>query len=176
MIIVGIDPGKRGGIAVLDHDGVAVAHAIPLVRSTKARDEYDLPAIVRLLRSAGSLIPGSVVAYIERGQPLPPKMGGTAANYHRGYGRGLFEGLCTALGIPYELVTPRRWQAVMLAGTAGDDTKQRAIVAAQRLFPQVSLLTSERSRKPSDGLADALLIAAHGRRVASGGPLFAQAG
>jgi hypothetical protein len=52
----------------------------------------------------------------------------------------------------------------MLAGTPGEDTKQRSVIAAQRLFPNVSLLPTPRCKKPSDGIADALLIAEWGRR------------
>jgi hypothetical protein len=176
VTIIGVDPGKLGGIAVLDGPaGAAAVYPMPLVVSGQARNEYDLPGVVRLLQaSGGGLLRGPVMVFLERGQPLPPKMGGTAANYHRGYARGLFEAMCTALGIPYELVTPRRWQGAMLAGTSGHDTKQRSIIAAQRLFPLVSLLPSLRSRKASDGLADALLIAAYGQRVAGAGPNVAR--
>ena len=37
--------------------------------------------------------------------------------------------------------------------------KARNIKAAMMLFPDQALLATERSRKPHDGLADALLIA-----------------
>ena len=54
-----------------------------------------------------------------------------------------------------------------IAGTPAGDTKQRSVIAAQRLFPGVSLLPTERSRKASDGLADALLLASYGQRQAA---------
>lgn len=57
---------------------------------------------------------------------------------------------------------------MMLAGANGTDTGQRSIVVAQRLFPGQTLLRSPRAKKPSDGMADALLIAEWGRRRAHG--------
>lgn len=173
MIIYGIDPGKLGGIAVLEGPSARV-YKMPLVTSPKGRDEYDLPQLVHLLQAHGQV--GDVTVFLERGQPLPPKLmgqgaggSGSIANYNRGYGRGLFEGILVTLQIPYQLVAPISWQRVMLEGTPGQDTKQRSVIAAQRLFPAVSLLPTVRSRKPSDGLSDALLIAAYGKRRMTGG-------
>jgi len=64
--------------------------------------------------------------------------------------------MLTALEIPYQLVAPQTWQRAMHAGTPGSDTKQRSILAAQRLFPSVDLRRNRKGRRPDDGLADAL--------------------
>lgn len=176
MIVVGVDPGKGGAIALINEMG-ASSIPMPVVKAAKGgRDEYDVVEILSDLRDTVERkgVGGRVVVFLEKGQPLPPKMGGTVANFQRGYARGIFVGILTSLGIPYELVAPRVWQAVMHAGTSGEDLKQRSIVAAQRLFPGVSLLATERSRKPHDGMAEALLIAEWGRRKLAGGGLFAQ--
>jgi len=167
-VTCGIDPGKLGALAWISDVAVQVI-PMPVIRAAKGRHEYDLPAIVSLLKRSHV----STTVYLERGQPLPrilrgKPMGGASANYHRGYSRGLFEGILTALGIPYVLVSPRSWQKEMLQGTSGKDTKQRSVIAAQRLFPGVSLLPTERFRKASDGMADSLLIAEHGRRARGG--------
>ena len=50
MIHVGIDPGKAGGMAALAPGGPVVL-PMPLVRSAKGRDEYDLPEIRARLRT-----------------------------------------------------------------------------------------------------------------------------
>jgi len=179
MLTLGVDPGKLGAIAAVGGDGGPWVRPIPLIRGRKgSRAEYDLDGVVALLRRAGFARYrertvqrwGELCAFLELTAPLPPKVKqGTNANYHRGFGRGFLEGVLRSLRIPYTLVPPRKWQAEMLEGTTGDDTKQRAIVAAGRLFPGVSLMPTERSRKPSDGMADALLIAEYGRRRVNGG-------
>ncbi len=128
-----------------------------------SRDEYDLVGIRKWLKG----FHGDLFVTVEKSQPLPPKFGGGFANYQRGCSTG-WAWMLTALEISYQLVAPRTWQKVMHAGTSGTDTKQRSIIAAQRLFPRVDLRRSEKSRKLDDGLADALLLAEYGRRTHGG--------
>jgi hypothetical protein len=160
MTWVGVDPGKSGAIAVIRaDDGNVSITTMPVIVSGKARPQYDLHQIAMLLEP---LVRPFVT--VERAQPLPPKMGGSIANFERGVSRG-WEWMLTALEIPFQMVSPRTWQAVMLIGTAEGDTKQRAAIAAQRLFPGVNLRRTERSRKVDDGFCDALLLAEYGRRT-----------
>jgi hypothetical protein len=90
------------------------------------------------------------------------------AQFHRGVQWG-FAWMLQAFQFPHELVHPRRWQSLMHAGTPGQNTKQRSILAAQRLFPDVELRRTQRSRKADDGFAEALLLAEFGRRTRNGG-------
>jgi hypothetical protein len=162
-LYVGIDPGKKGAIAAIDEQGAVVGLApMPLIAG--GRGEFDLVGIREALVGNGS--PRFVT--VERLQPLPASMGGSAANFARGLSRG-FEWMLVALGVPHQLVAPQTWQKSMHAGTSGKDTKQRSIVAAQRLFPRIRLQRSGRSRRNDDGLAEALLLAEYGRRVHQGG-------
>jgi hypothetical protein len=155
VIVVGVDPGKEGAVARLSSAPPTVC-PMPLIEGGK-RDEYDIPNVARLLV-------GASFVFVEKLQTLPPAMGGGIANFNRGYCMGMFSALCMELSIPVTFVAPREWQREMLAGTSGDDTKQRSIIAAQRLFPGVCLLRTLKCKKPSDGIADALLVAEYGRR------------
>lgn len=165
MIFVGVDPGKSGAIATIDgNTGETSIEPMPVIKATKSRTEYDLVEIKKKLLS---FRPGynQILVTVEKLQPLPPKMkGGSIANYHRGVASG-WTWLLTGLGIPHQLVRPQEWQKVMLAGTSGTDTKQRSIIAAQRLFPGQSLKRTARCRKPDSGFSDALLICAYGMRI-----------
>ena len=166
MLYLGVDPGKQGAIAAVSPDSqVAMTHPTPLVTAARGgREEFDLASIVRLLRGLGP----EVFVTVERSQPIPPtvKAGGNA-QFARGVARG-WEWMLAALGLPYQLVAPQAWQKAMHLGTAGEDTKQRSIVAAQRLFPLVDLRRSERCRVAHDGIAEALLLAEYGRRTHGG--------
>jgi Holliday junction resolvasome RuvABC endonuclease subunit len=163
MIYIGIDPGKRGGLAAID-EGAEPLLVVPMPvisGRSKAKTEYDLPRIFeRLLRQ------GKARVMIERLGPMPTSKGGVAANYQRGYSMGMLQAFCTALKLPWELVSPSVWQKAFWKVRA--DTKQMAILYAERHFPMVDLLPTERSRKPHDGMADALLIAEYNRRHANG--------
>lgn len=179
---LGIDPGKVGAIAILRDDGSPEAvHRMPLIASTKGKSEYDERALRDLLSSVARQrwSPGvaSPLVVWEALQTLPPKMGGGVANFQRGLAVGLLRGICAGLGLRSQAYRPQEWQREMLAGTIGDDTKQRALIAAGRLFPGVCLvcfhvggahLDHGRRTKPQDGAADSLLLAEFGRRRALG--------
>jgi hypothetical protein len=181
MLHAGIDPGLRGGLAVLEDSGQVVAVVpIPTTLSDTGREQYDLPAC-RGLFAGFPRVELSVM--VEKLQPLPSvfnrkdgvkQQSGGIANFNRGLSHG-WAWLLTGLGIPYELVPPQTWQRVMLQGIPGTDTKARSILAAKNLWPRVSLLRSDRSRVESDGLSDALLLAEYGRRQRMGGEVFAAA-
>lgn len=161
MIYIGIDPGKKGGVAALAEDAeVYLCKPIPVIVG-KTKSEYDIPRLFSALINQGK-----ARVFIERLVPMPPKMGGGAANYQRGFSMGMLQALCVALKMPWDIVSPSVWQKAFWKSTG--DTKQKSILHAERLFPDVDLLPTERSRKPHDGMADALLIAEYGRRHSNG--------
>ena len=171
MIFIGIDPGLKGALAsirtVSTGNGSPQrdcrAWPVPLVPSAKGRNQYDLPALREWLFEQGPL--AALFATVEQSGPLPPNVkAGSLAQYNRGISEGWLW-MLTALRIAHQGVRPRTWQKVMHAGTKGADTKQKSIVAAQRLFPNASLKRTERSRKDDDGMAEALLLAEYGRRT-----------
>lgn len=178
MIYVGIDNGKDGAVVALDRNGeILRKYKTPLIKASvragkrQGRDEYDLTAMRDVLLAIQTEVKesdGPVMITIEKAQPLPPRMGGSAANFQRGLSFGLWQGLLVGLGISYQVVTPQAWQKAMLAGIAASDTKQAAAIAAQRLWPGIDWRRSDQAKKPDEGLVDAALIAEYGRRCLSG--------
>jgi hypothetical protein len=170
VIMIGVDPGIRGAIAALDDGGALLSvEPTPLVPAgPSARAEFDLPAIRdRLYHWKVFASRSELFVTVERLSAMPRSMGGASANFARGMSRA-WAWMLTALEIPYAMVTPQVWQRVMLAGTAGKDTKQRSIIAAQRLFPKVDL-RREGKGQPDDNLADSVLLASYGRLLRLGG-------
>jgi crossover junction endodeoxyribonuclease RuvC len=164
--VVSIDPGKTGAVALFSSGLPLWVQSMPTIPAREGgREAYDLQQLATWLELADEVV-------AEAAWARPFEHGGSNANFQRGYGLGLIEGICTSLVIPYTLVSPQRWQKAMHAGVSGDDTKQQSIIAAQRLFPGVSLLPTARCRKPSHGMAEALLIGAyHVRQVHSERPV-----
>lgn len=170
MIYIGIDVGKKGAIAFIDGrcgTPVPLVYAQPMIGK-----EPNEPAMKALL---DQYINAPRHAYIEKSQPMArPKPGGGVIQekpknaFAKGNGYGLWRGMLVMAGIPYEIVAPKKWQGVMLAGENKDDTKAASIRVAKRMFPGVSLLPTDKCRKDSDGMADALLIAEYGRRLHCG--------
>ena len=80
--------------------------------------------------------------------------------FNFGKSAGFIEGVLTALGIPFQLVTPQRWKKEFTL----HNSKQSSIDVCKRLFPDVDLRPTGRCRKDSDGMAEALLMAEFAKR------------
>lgn len=165
-MIIGIDPGAKGGLAVLTDDG-GVVFAVGLPSLVGLVDE-----LVNLRDTREKDDP--LFCFMEQAKAFPGQGVVSMFNYGTGYGQLI--GVLTALRIRYELVPPHVWTKEMLAGshiprsseTKTKKDKTRNIEAARRLFPDVD---DVRKTKPHEGVVDALLIAEHGRRRRMGGPL-----
>ena len=160
--IIGIDPGLAGAVAVLGTTAVMVwdTPTVTLDGPRRTRREYDLHQMRAIL------VPWQRrgFAYIEATHAMPKQ--GVRSMWTMGYGVGVWEGLLAALEIPWARVRPQRWQREMLADTPKGKDASRLV--AMRLFPQMADLLR---RKQDHGRADALLIAAWGRRqLERGGP------
>ncbi|HXG77518.1 MAG TPA: hypothetical protein VNJ53_13210 [Gaiellaceae bacterium] len=160
MLVIGIDPGLDGALAVLEGSGECLElRRTPTLRvhGRAARREYDLPAMAEMLRAWAAAAP-QVCAAVERVHAMPRQ--GVRSMFRLGYGLGIWEALLAAYRIPYDLVAPQRWQRVMLAdGPRGKGARR---LRALKLFPAYWDLLR---RRGNDGLADALLIAEYGRRA-----------
>lgn len=141
MNYVGIDPGKGGALAVITDDSALVF-------------PFNRKSYVNIL---GALRKDSKCC-LERVGAMPGQ--GVTSMFNFGENFGFIQGVLEANGIPYELVTPQKWKREF--GVTGD--KNSAVNVCQRLFPEVSLLKTERCKKPDDGMAEALLMAEYARR------------
>lgn len=151
-LIIGIDPGGSGGFAWRNTERpshFADATKLPATES-------DTAALLRQLRDDNE----TVMAYLER-VGSTPQMGVTSAfTFGKSYGflRGTLIGLC----IPFEEVSPVKWQGMFGLRQVGkklgkdDVTKHNTIKGkAQQLFPHLRI---------THATAAALLIAEYGRR------------
>jgi hypothetical protein len=170
---MGIDPGKDGFITVLI-TGVGdkielVFHKIPLIGK-----EVDLNELNRVIKIIGEQFAGCLHCVIE---DVHAKYGSSAgATFSFGYVCGATEAIIMANNIPHTKVQPKKWQKDMWEGvpvqkkpsstgkTLVNDTKLMSLMAVKRLFPEIDLRATDRSRKPHDGKVDSLLLAEYGRR------------
>lgn len=148
-VIIGIDPGKSGGIAIR-HGNQAIVHPMPI-----AGKELDLSALADLISKAH---PDVVV--IEKVHSMPGQ--GVTSMFTFGCGYGAIQGITAALKLRTELVAPQTWKSSVLKGTKKD--KDAAIAYCRRAFPDVPLVLA-RCRKPHDGIADALCLSEYGIRT-----------
>lgn len=152
MVYIGIDPGKSGAMAVIER----VAGCEEVVEVFP----FDPPLYRKVLdwcrtREGCGCVLERVNAMPKQGVKSMFSFGG---NYER------IQEMLESREIPYELVTPAKWKKEF--GVTSD--KNTSIAVAQRLFPQVSLLRTEKCRKPDDGIAEALLLACYAQRHMGG--------
>lgn len=165
-IYIGADNGLGGGFAVIGAGGAPLFFATPITSAGKDNivDAGELQFwFTRLGRMAG-VGPLRHVG-LELGQKNPKF--GAKGNYSQGDSNATIRTVLVLLGIPFTLIVPQTWQKEMHMGVrgAGMDTKTASFEACARLFPGVSIPPlTERSKKPHDGFADALLIAEFMRR------------
>ena len=136
--ICGIDPGKQGGLAFKDGNKVQAVSFSTLTQ----------PEIAHKLRE---FMPEKV--YLEKVHSMPGQ--GVSSVFKFGEGFGHLKGTLDALRIPYELVSPLKWQTSLGCRTGGD--KNVSKTKAQQLFPMVTKITHY--------IADALLIMEYGCRL-----------
>lgn len=142
MIYIGIDPGKKGGIAKIEN-GCAESFA------------YSDEVLISTLKSVDK----ECVCIVEKVGAMPGQ--GVTSMFNFGRGFGYILGVLEAFKIPYQLVPPQKWKKEYSLG----HNKGDSITVCKRLFPSVSLLPTERCRTDSDGMAEALLMAEYGRRI-----------
>lgn len=165
--IMGIDPGKNGGIAIKTNDETSVL-------SMSNKTEMD---IWEWMVDQ----PRPTMCYIEKVHSMPGQ--GVKSMFSFGQNYGFLRGLLIARGVPFEEVLPNTWQDYMKVKltTAKKNEidrevarlpkekqakkkknleyklkKQNTYQRAQQLFPDI---------KVTHAIADALLISEYGWRV-----------
>lgn len=142
-IVIGVDPGKTGAIALLDEHGQLI-------------DAFDMPEIggkvsPYLLADADNWADNRFGVVIIEDVHAMPKQGVTSAF---GFGRsfGVVEGVFAAAGRPCRYVTPAKWKRDLGLTADKHMSRRRAI----ELWPERAQLFA---RARDDGRAEAALIA-----------------
>lgn len=158
-LIIGIDPGMSGGIAVLDGNGCIVS----VVKMPQTMmDLYNhLREIIDSMRGGD---PCRVICYMEKvGMGMPGQSSKATATFARHCGH--LEMALLSLGIPTVEVTPQRWMKSLGMGSSKNSTKtewkNKLKGAAQQLFPELG-------KKITLNTSDALLIAVYGKKQETG--------
>jgi crossover junction endodeoxyribonuclease RuvC len=151
VIIVGIDPGLSGAIAVIGVAGRMDVYDIPtfdLVRNGKKKREVDIYALARL-----PCWDNIDYAWLEQVGAMPGQ--GVSSVFSFGQTYGIIKGILAARQVPFDTVTPRVWKAALHVPAAKDGARARA----SQLMPGAA---DRWARAKDDGRAEAALIAYYG--------------
>lgn len=156
-LIIGIDPGMKGGIAVISKEGKYF---------TVPYTGYSLHYI--LLHSTNQGLDSHKVSiYLEKVHSMPRQGVASTFAFGRTYGKILGIISCMFDEEKINYVPPQEWKKEFgLINKEWDkkEKKQASIDKCKELFPGINLFATKRSKVDHDGMAEALLIAEYGRR------------
>jgi len=152
-IFIGIDPGKKGGISFLN-EGSTQKSVIFKMPET----ELGIPTAIRSVFTSSDLALIHGKAIIEKVHAFPGQ--GVTSMFTFGQGYGFLRGVLVALAIPFEEVTPQKWQKYFGLSKKKNETqpnyKKRILQVAQNMFPDSSVKLQT---------ADSLMLAEYLRRI-----------
>lgn len=170
-IIIGIDPGEKGFVAVIKPNG-----NIDFLSLAESNNVQLSSFLDNILREAACYDWGCIGVMEE----VHAVFNSSAKSTFRfGSVFGFLQGIFVGKGIPYHLVQPKEWQkaiwinADMVYESKTDcngktkrvvATKKCSMNAAIRLFPRIDFRKNTKCRNMDDNKVDSLLIAEFARR------------
>lgn len=155
-MIIGIDPGKSGAIALVMSDKDAEVYDTPTEKLKLGGQEYKISDMLGLLLDLKDK--GAREAYIEDVHTF--RGDGVVGAFSFGRGVGIWHGLLCACKIPFHRVLPQKWQKHFgLTDTNGVDRKTMSRQVASAMYPSLSPLFT---RVKDHDRAESLLIGRYG--------------
>ena len=146
-MIIGIDPGLDGGIAIIQGSHIELLETIPTeTKGGFIKRQVDAQKLSNILRVYPNL-----VCYLEGVASRPGQ--GVASVFSFGDTYGAIRGVLGALNIPVYTVSPSKWKKALEVSSKEDSLK-----ASKDLFPSVQF------KKKDHNIAEALLIAYYGQK------------
>ncbi len=150
-IILGIDIGVQGAIAILNASGELIeVHDMPVLRDgPKGRRAVNAPLLASIIFKTHA-----DYAFIEFVGARPGE--GAVGAFAFGRSRGVIEGVMAAAGIPGTFIAPASWKRAVGLSLASKDASRAEVI--RRYLAHSDLF----KRKCDDGRAEAVLIAVAG--------------
>ena len=144
-MIIGIDPGLDGGIAILNGSHIELLETVPTeTKGGFIKRQVDAQKLSNILR-----VYPDAVCYLERVASRPGQGVGSVFSFGDTY--GAIRGVLAALNIPTYMVAPQTWKKELKISSKEDSLK-----AIKDLHPLLKW------RKKDHNLAEAILIAMYG--------------
>lgn len=152
FFVIGIDPGRTGGVVVL-------SSTRGIVKKTPF-DDLDNKEISRLISSLiSSFSPHAVFKETFEAYAVSSVTAFEVGNQH-----GWLDSTLSASGLRVESVRSKEWQKEIHLKNKDLKPKSLSLIAAKELFPEDHFQKNERSKKPHMGILEAALIAFYGKK------------
>ena len=140
-LIAGIDPGKTGAIAIIA-EKMEILNVHDWESPRAASDFLDI-------WKRGDIS----FAILEKVHSFPGQ--GVKSVWSFAENFGVWEGILSAMEIPFQLIPPRQWMKGQITPSDHIKVKKRGLTVCRRLYPKSNWFRLERH----DGRADAVLMA-----------------
>lgn len=175
MIVVGIDPGSKGGLSWISPKGIS-SIPIPYKEVRNARHKVlDVSRLDKWIQECISKFgkPDSVVMEDVHAMPRDSRK----AAFTFGWNSGSIASYFLSLGHEIEYIAPKDWQGKILSPLLSsyksgkqhsDLTRKELLKLASReyvkgKYPSLSLIPSPRSKNEHDGMSDSVCLAEYKR-------------
>ena len=151
MLIIGIDPGLSGGIAILKNNKVQTLYDMPVMpEGKKNKRQLNSAQLAKLIKD-NIKEQNEVSVIVEQVNAMPGQ--GVTSMFNFGQTFGAIKGICAALGLPIFFVRPSKWKKHFeLINSSKDASRTKAI----EMYPSLS---DQLSKKKDVNKSDAILIA-----------------
>lgn len=174
MMHVGIDPGYKGAIAVIEGSKVHLLRRTPRKKGATGPYGYDLLEMAKIAEWLANQSPKPFI-FLERARAMPGDGIRRASNrsmFNFGMGYGIWVGILASRFLPVYFVEPKEWKKEIIpvmkkivvgAKERRIQQKKESIAFAKAVYPNVNLKPGKMIND-HDGLADALCLATYGLR------------
>ena len=151
MIIIGIDPGLSGAIAILDDKKVLSIFEMPVMaEGKKNKRQLNSAQLVNIIRENIKKNEEAVVV-VEQVNAMPGQ--GVTSMFNFGQTFGAIKGVCAALELPIFFVRPSKWKKYFELINSSKDSSRTKVI---EMYPSLS---GQLTKKKDVNKTDAILIA-----------------
>ena len=151
MIVVGIDPGLSGAIAILENNKVLNIFDMPVMaEGKKNKRQLNSAQLVSIIKD-NTKIDTEIAVVVEQVNAMPGQ--GVTSMFNFGQTFGAIKGVCAALELPIFFVRPSKWKKYFELINSSKDSSRTKVI---EMYPSLS---SQLARKKDVNKSDAILIA-----------------
>ena len=151
MIIIGIDPGLSGALAILKDSKVLKIFDMPVMsEGKKNKKQLNSAQLVSILKENMTEIDNTAVV-VEQVNAMPGQ--GVTSMFNFGQTFGAIKGVCAALNLSIFFVRPSKWKKHFELINSSKDSSRTKVI---EMYPSLS---RQLSKKKDVNKSDAILIA-----------------
>ena len=151
MIVVGIDPGLSGAIAILENNKVLNIFDMPVMaEGKKNKRQLNSAQLVSIIKN-NTKPDVEIAVVVEQVNAMPGQ--GVTSMFNFGQTFGAIKGVCAALELPIFFVRPSKWKKHFELINSSKDSSRTKVI---EMYPTLS---SQLAKKKDVNKSDAILIA-----------------